>query len=165
MFSTYVEVKGLYVSHRKKLYPVSTRSLFSNSGNLLVAITPAHWVPYNHKIHINHINHNSFCRLHKVQHWKMRWFSSHQALVCSLRVSQHTPVFFRKKVNWMLIKIQSDAAVCRYLFTAKSFYVFRVSQHPSSGVLNTVTAASGTGHDTGKATSLQRGPTGHVGGK
>jgi hypothetical protein len=44
----------------------------------------------------------------------------------------------------MLIKIQPDATVCRYLFTAKSLYVFRVSQHPSSGVLKTVTAASGT---------------------
>jgi len=29
----------------------------------------------------------------------------------------------------MLIKIQPDATVCRYLFTAKSLYVFRVSQH------------------------------------
>jgi len=38
--------------------------------------------------------------------------------------------------------------------------MFRVSQHPSSGVLKTVTAASGTGHNTGAATSLQRGPTG-----
>ena len=53
----------------------------------------------------------------------------------------------------MLIKIQPDATVCRYLFTAKSLYVFRVSQHPSSGVLKTVTAASGTG----TATPLQRG--------
>ena len=35
--------------------------------------------------------------------------------------------------------------------------MFRVSQHPSSGVLKTVTAASGTGHNTGKATSIQRG--------
>ena len=35
--------------------------------------------------------------------------------------------------------------------------MFRVSQHPSSGVLITVTAASGTGHNTGTATSLQRG--------
>jgi hypothetical protein len=57
----------------------------------------------------------------------------------------------------MLIKIQPDATVCRYLFTAKSLYMFRVSQHPSSGVLKTVTAASGTGHNTGTATSLQRG--------
>jgi len=46
----------------------------------------------------------------------------------------------------MLIKIQLDATVCRYLLTAKSLYMFRVSQHPSSGVLKTVTAASGTGH-------------------
>jgi len=56
----------------------------------------------------------------------------------------------------MLIKIQADATVCRYLFTAQSLYMFRVSQHPSSGVLKTVTAASGTGHNTGTATSLQR---------
>ena len=35
--------------------------------------------------------------------------------------------------------------------------MFRVSQHPSSGVLKTVTAASGTGHNIGPATSLQRG--------
>jgi hypothetical protein len=57
----------------------------------------------------------------------------------------------------MLIKIQPDATVCRYLFTAKSLYMFRVSQHPSSSVLKLVTAATGTGHNIGKATSLQRG--------
>ena len=38
--------------------------------------------------------------------------------------------------------------------------MFRVSKHPSSGVLKTVPAASGTGHNTGAATSLQRGPIG-----
>ena len=43
------------------------------------------------------------------------------------------------------------------IFTAKSLYMFRVSQHPSSGVLKTVTAASDTGHNIGTATSLQRG--------
>jgi len=32
------------------------------------------------------------------------------------------------------------------LFTAKSFYMFRVSQHPSSGAIKTVTATSGIGH-------------------
>jgi len=57
----------------------------------------------------------------------------------------------------MLIKIQPDVTVCRCLFTAKLLYMFRVSQHPSSGVLKTVTAASGTGRNTGAATSLQRG--------
>jgi len=60
----------------------------------------------------------------------------------------------------MLITIQLDATVCRYLFTAKLLYMFQVSQHPSSGVLKIVTAASGTGHNTGAATSLQRGPIG-----
>jgi len=57
----------------------------------------------------------------------------------------------------MLIKIQPDATVCRYLFTAKLLYMFRVSPHPLSGVLKTVTAFSGTGHNTCAATSLQRG--------
>ena len=55
----------------------------------------------------------------------------------------------------MLIKVQPDATVYRYLFTAKSLYMFRVSQHPSSGVLKTVTAASGRGHNTGTATALR----------
>ena len=62
--------------------------------------------------------------------------------------------------NSVLIKIQPDATVCRYLFTAKSLYMFRVSQQPSSGVLKAVTATSGTGHNTGTATSLQRGSIG-----
>jgi len=38
--------------------------------------------------------------------------------------------------------------------------MFRVSQHPSSGVLKTVPAASDTGHNTGEATFLQRGMIG-----
>jgi hypothetical protein len=57
----------------------------------------------------------------------------------------------------MLIKIQPDATVCRYLFTAKSLYMFRVSEQPSSGVLKNVTTVSRTGHNTSTATSLQRG--------
>jgi len=57
----------------------------------------------------------------------------------------------------MLIKIQPDTTVCGYLFTAKLLNMFRASQRPSSGVLKTVPAASGTGHNTGTATSLQRG--------
>jgi len=42
----------------------------------------------------------------------------------------------------------------------QSHYMFRVSQHPSSGALKTVTVASGTGHNIGTATSLQRGQIG-----
>ena len=61
--------------------------------------------------------------------------------------------------SWINVnkKVQIDATVCRYLFTAKSLYTFRVSQHPSSGGLKTVTATSGIGHNTGTATSFQRG--------
>ena len=59
-----------------------------------------------------------------------------------------------------MLKIRLDATICRYLFTAKSLYMFRVSQHPSSKVLKIVTAPSGTGHIIGTATSLQRGVIG-----
>jgi len=54
-------------------------------------------------------------------------------------------------------KNPTDATVCRYLFTAKLFYMFLVSEHPLSGVLKTVPAASGTGHNTCTATPLLRG--------
>ena len=54
-------------------------------------------------------------------------------------------------------KNPTDATVFRYLFPAKLLYMFRVSQHPLSGVLKTVPAASGTGHTTCTATPLQRG--------
>jgi len=46
------------------------------------------------------------------------------------------------------------------IYLLQSHNMFRVSQHPSSGILKTVTAISGTGHNTGTATSLQRGPIG-----
>ena len=64
--------------------------------------------------------------------------------------------FARQRLS-ILIKIHLDTTVCRYLFTGTLLYMFRVSQQPSSGVLKTVTAASGTGHNIGTATSLQRG--------
>jgi len=54
-------------------------------------------------------------------------------------------------------KVQLDATVRRHLFTATSLYMFRASQHPSSGALKTVTATSGIGHNIGTATSFQRG--------
>jgi len=50
-----------------------------------------------------------------------------------------------------------DATLCRYLFTAKLLYMFQVSQQPSSGVLKTVPAASGTGHTICSAIPLQCG--------
>ena len=54
-------------------------------------------------------------------------------------------------------KVQLDETICRHLFAAKSLYMFRESQHPSSGALKTVTVTSGIGHNTGTATSFQRG--------
>jgi len=59
--------------------------------------------------------------------------------------------------NSMLIKIHLDATVCRYLFTAKLLYMFQVSTTPIIRGTKSVTAASGTGHIIGTATSLQRG--------
>ena len=78
------------------------------------------------------------------------------------------------RASWFNVnkKVQLDATICRHLFTAKSLYMFRVSQHPSPGVLKTVSATSGIGHDSGTATSFQRGLirthqswSGHVGRK
>jgi hypothetical protein len=54
-------------------------------------------------------------------------------------------------------KIRLYATVSRHLFTAKSLYMFRASLRPSSGVLKTVTATSGLGHNIGAAASFQRG--------
>jgi len=54
-------------------------------------------------------------------------------------------------------KVQLCATLCTHLFTAKSLYMFRVSQHPLSEALKTVTATSGIGHNTGRATSFQCG--------
>jgi len=68
--------------------------------------------------------------------------------------------FIRSLFNDALLNVNknpTDATLCRYLFTAKSLYMFRVSEHPSSGVLKTVPAASGTGHTTCTAIPLQRG--------
>ena len=58
-------------------------------------------------------------------------------------------------------KNPTDATVCRYLFIEKLLYMFRVSQHPSSGLLKSVLAASGTGRTTCTATPLQRGLIGN----
>ena len=63
-------------------------------------------------------------------------------------------MIYNKSVNK---KVQLDATVCRHLFTAQSLYMFRVSQHPSSGVLKTVSATPGIVHDAGTATSFHRG--------
>jgi len=61
----------------------------------------------------------------------------------------------------ILIEIQLVVTVCSLIyFTAKLLYMFRVSQHPLSEVLKTVTAASSTGHNIGTAISLQRGKVG-----
>jgi len=51
-------------------------------------------------------------------------------------------------IKYTVNKNPTDAKICRYLFTAKLLYMFRVSKHPSSGVLKTLPAASGTGHNT-----------------
>jgi len=54
-------------------------------------------------------------------------------------------------------KNPTDATVCRYLFTAKLKYIFRVSKNPSSGVLKNLPAGSGTGDTTCTDTPVQHG--------
>jgi len=46
---------------------------------------------------------------------------------------------------------------CADIYLLQSHYMFRASQHPSSGALKIVTATSGIGHNTGTVTSFQRG--------
>ena len=58
----------------------------------------------------------------------------------------------------MWIKIQQMQHYADIYLLQSYSNTFRVSQHPSSGVLKTVPAASGTGHTTCTATPLQRGP-------
>ena len=59
--------------------------------------------------------------------------------------------------NLILNKIQLDATVRSPIyFTAKSLYMFRVPNAPIIRSTKPVTAASGTGHNTGTATSPQR---------
>jgi hypothetical protein len=55
------------------------------------------------------------------------------------------------KVN----KIQQDATICRYLFTAKSIYMCRVSIAPIIRSTKIVTAASGAGHSLWATAFLQ----------
>jgi len=65
---------------------------------------------------------------------------------CSVQLEEALSILYGAKIFTVHVnKFQPDVTVCRYLFTAKSLYMFQVSQHPSSGVLKTVTAASGTG--------------------
>jgi len=47
------------------------------------------------------------------------------------------------EIKYNVNKNPTDATVCRYLFTAKLLYMFRVSQYPSSGVLKTVLLTMG----------------------
>ena len=66
-----------------------------------------------------------------------------------LQAERFKIVYINKSPTW--------CKLCSLIyFTAKSLYMYWVSQHPSSGVLKTVTAASGTGHNIGPATSFQR---------
>jgi len=60
--------------------------------------------------------------------------------------------------NIYINKIEQDATVFRYLFTAKSLSTcFGCPSHPSSGEHKTATAASGTVHSIGATTFLQSG--------
>ena len=66
----------------------------------------------------------------------------------SNNIIEYRAQIFKPSSTFIINEIQLDATVRRYLFTAKSLYMFWVSPRPSSGVLKTVTAASGTGHNT-----------------
>jgi len=85
-----------------------------------------------------------------------KWYDLRKKKLLNINCVLIFSATFVRNVN----KNATDATVCRYLFTAKLLYMFRVSQHPLSGVLKTVPAASGTGHTICTSTPLQRGPIG-----
>ena len=65
-------------------------------------------------------------------------------------------LYSRFRASWLCInKIQQDATVCRYLFTASFLHMFRALSRASSGVQKPVTVASGTGHSNGATTFLR----------
>jgi len=57
----------------------------------------------------------------------------------------------------MLIKRSNLTQLHADIYSLQSYYMFRASQHPSSGVLKTVTVTSGVGHNIGTAASFHRG--------
>ena len=72
------------------------------------------------------------------RHWsttRARYFHTASFHIAPLRSALLISLYSFKI---MLIKIQPDATVSRYLFTAKSLYMFRVSQHLSSGVFKNI---------------------------
>jgi len=107
-----------------------------------------------------HLGRKMFCNneevMQDVQEW-LHWQPKDFFLrgICKL------PDCWRKCIatqgDYVNKKVQLGATICRHLFTARSLYMFRVSRHPSSGVLKTVTATSGIGHNAGTTTSFQRG--------
>ena len=103
--------------------------------------------------------HGNSAKKRKYRNSSVQYSPSWEANSCS--VSQYTFRILNSwfRASWFNVnkKVQLDVTVCRHLFTAQSLYMFRVSRHPSSGVLKTVSATSGIGHDTGTATSFQRG--------
>jgi len=72
--------------------------------------------------------------------------------------SKSNPVSQWQDESFLIVnrKVLLDATVCRHLFTAESLYMFRASQHLSSGVLNTVSTISGISYDTVTASSFHR---------
>ena len=102
---------------------------------------PCNFIPLYCSVVVLHVTWLSECR------------QSGRKNVMNIVYYNYIYIYYAINVN----KNPTDATVCRYLFTAKLLYMFRVSQHPSSGVLKTVPAASGTGHTICTATPLQRG--------
>ena len=86
------------------------------------------------------VPHRDTCHLHYRKHPVNSVLGTHH---CSSE--NHTK--YTKYTVWLYInKIQRDATVCRYLFTAKLLYMFRVSIAPIIRSTSKLTATSGTGH-------------------
>ena len=79
--------------------------------------------------------------------------NSHNSWLCAHII--HQSALFRISLYYTYTYINKSPTCCKLCrpiyFIAESLCMFRVSQHPSSGVLKTVTAASGTGHNVARS--------------
>jgi len=67
--------------------------------------------------------------------------------ICNVRNFKEMDLQKKKEQGGYINKSPTWFKLCSLIyFTAKSLYMFRLKQRPSSGVLKTVTAAPGTGH-------------------
>jgi len=84
------------------------------------------------------------CTLYDLTSRHTWWWPTWRAETCSVVIRKNRLI----KLCWLKISLHCYYTTQRGWPTSRLLYMFRVSQHPSSGVSETVPAASGTGYTT-----------------